>query len=130
MTRVKWNLRYFCLGIVLTFVEVFIALYVHDDFIRPIFGDVLVVFVLYCFLNSVCTLRYRVFYVTLFACFVELLQYIHIVDLMGIKQPVIRVLIGTTFDWMDIGAYVFAGMVLWCLEYKKDFIQMYKAHTS
>jgi len=38
-----FNTKYFLLAFALFFVEVYIALYVHDDIIRPYIGDVLVV---------------------------------------------------------------------------------------
>ena len=39
---------YFYWTIVLFFVEVLIALFVHDGIIRPFLGDVLVVILIYC----------------------------------------------------------------------------------
>ena len=38
----RW--RYFVIFLLLLIIEVLIALYVHDDFIRPYIGDVLVIF--------------------------------------------------------------------------------------
>ncbi|MDR0893092.1 MAG: DUF2809 domain-containing protein, partial [Mediterranea sp.] len=57
-------------------IEVFIALYVHDYFVRPYLGDVLVIALVYCFVRVF--IPYGVLrmplYVFLFACFIELLQ--------------------------------------------------------
>ena len=40
---IRFNKHYFGLAVIILLVEVLIALYVHDDFIRPYLGDVLVV---------------------------------------------------------------------------------------
>lgn len=47
----KQRIKYGAAFLLLLCVEVLIALYVHDDFIRPYIGDVLVVGVVYCFLR-------------------------------------------------------------------------------
>ena len=48
----KFERKYFFSAMILFLVEVFIALFVHDNFIRPFFGDVLVVILIYCFIKS------------------------------------------------------------------------------
>lgn len=94
--------------IMILIVEIFIALYVHDDFIRPYIGDVLVVIVIYTFIriwmpNGVLLLP---LYIYVFAIFVEVMQYLHIVDILGLKNNrFMSVLIGGTFDWKDIVCY-------------------------
>ena len=42
---------YLLATIVLIAVEVLIALFVHDNFVRPYIGDVIVVVVIYCFVR-------------------------------------------------------------------------------
>jgi hypothetical protein len=44
---------YFSAFILLTLVEVFIAIFVHDNFIRPYIGDVLAVMVVYFFVRII-----------------------------------------------------------------------------
>ena len=43
---------YFILSILLFIIEVLIALFAHDEFIRPYVGDLLVVVLLYCLVKS------------------------------------------------------------------------------
>ena len=43
-----FNLRFFLLSILFFVIEVLIALYVKDDFVRPYVGDYLVVMLIYC----------------------------------------------------------------------------------
>jgi len=105
---------YLALAAALFVVEVFIAVAVRDSFVRPILGDVLVVALIYAALRSVLSLRPlpTALGVFLFACAVELAQYAHIVDLLGLRHNTIaRVVIGTSYDPHDFLAYA-AGAAL------------------
>src|SRR5215471_18268242 len=96
----KFNHRYFLVALLLFIIEVLIALYVHDSFIRPYFGDFLVVILIYCAVRSVfsaSTLKIAKG-VLLFAYLVEGLQYIHIVDRLGFTNNALaRTVIGVGF---------------------------------
>lgn len=109
-----FNRNYFLLTVLLFAIEVCIALLVHDDFVRPYFGDVLVVILIYCFVKSF--LRVSVtkaaIAVLLFAFSIETLQYLTIVEKLGLeKNKIARTVIGTSFEWGDILAYI-AGIVI------------------
>lgn len=109
------RLLYALVTIFLLFAEVCIALYAHDDFIRPYVGDMLVVIVCYTFVRIFIPERVRLlpFYVFLFAVFVEALQYFEIVKRLGLEENTFfRVLIGSVFDWKDIGCYAAGCMLL------------------
>ena len=98
----------------LLFVLVFIALFVRDTFIRPILRDVLVVVWLYYLLASFLPLRTRtLILMTLSIAFsVEFAQYIRVPKLLGIESgSVIGTILGATFDWLDLIAYI-TGAVL------------------
>ena len=89
-------------------VEVVIACYVHDRFIRPYVGDVLVVVVVYCFVRIWVPQGVRLLplYVFSFAAGVEVLQYFHLVDLLGAgNNTFLRVVLGSVFDVKDILCY-------------------------
>lgn len=104
----KKRLGYFAATIVIFLIELLIALFVRDDFIRPYVGDMLVVVLVYTFLRIIFPEKPRLLplYVFLFAAGVEALQGIHIVELLGLQEKrFISVLIGTTFDWKDIVCY-------------------------
>jgi hypothetical protein len=98
-------------------IEVLIALFVHDGFIRPYGGDIIVVILLGCLVRSICPggklwLSPALF---VFAVAVETAQYFHIVDLIGLGHiSFFRVLIGTSFAWADIWCYG-VGCVLFFL---------------
>lgn len=78
----RFNRNYFGLAVFIFIVEVLIALFVHDNFIRPYIGDVLVVILIYCFLKSFLSLSVLPLatFVLTFSFTIELLQYFQIVE--------------------------------------------------
>jgi hypothetical protein len=114
-----FNRAYFGLFALIFNVEVLIALYVHDQIIRPYFGDLLVVILIYCFIKSF--LRTKVFptaiFVLLFAFAVEMLQYLNIVEVLGLQNNrLARTVIGTSFEWIDILAYISGILIVVLVE--------------
>lgn len=113
----KKRLPYIISFISLLAVEVLIALFVDDSFIRPYLGDVIVVWVVYSFVQiilggrfSSCIVSVGVF---LFAVLVELMQAVNIVDLLHLQgSPFFRTLIGTHFDFRDILCYAAGTAVM------------------
>jgi hypothetical protein len=114
-----FNPKYFCLTILLFLIEVYIALFVDDWFIRPFVGDVLVVILLYCFVRAFWQVRATVTALSVFAfaCVIEVLQYFNLVDRLGVRQyKVLVVILGSTFDWKDILAYAIGTAIVLLLE--------------
>lgn len=106
--------NYFFFFILLFVVEVLIALYVHDNFVRPYIGDVLVVILLYCFVKSFIKLPVlpAATGVLVFSFLIEILQYFNIVERLGLgHSKLAKTVIGTSFAWEDIGAYI-AGFIV------------------
>lgn len=107
---------YFNIALILFVIEVLIAMYVKDSIIRPYGGDVLVVIMIYCFIRTyVDASPFKVsLFVLAFAFTIELLQYFHVIDLLGLRHnKLARVVIGTKFEWLDLVAYVMGiGIVL------------------
>ncbi|MEO5775490.1 MAG: DUF2809 domain-containing protein [Flavobacterium sp.] len=105
----KFNSTYFRLFSLIFTIEVLIALYVHDNFVRPYLGDVLVVILIYCFIKSFLKLKVipTAIFVLLFAFTVEFLQYLNVVEKLGLQNSKIaRTVIGTSFCWEDILSYI------------------------
>ncbi|GAK15779.1 LOW QUALITY PROTEIN: hypothetical protein JCM19053_3168 [Vibrio sp. JCM 19053] len=112
----KWTEK---LGVFITLVV--IALYVRDSFIRPTFGDVLVVVWLYYFLASLFSMpvNWMVSLVVLIAFAVELGQLLQVAAWLGIESSSpLAVILGATFDWKDLLAYCIGGLLCWWMEKK------------
>lgn len=95
-------------------IEVVIALFVKDRFIRPYLGDVLVVILIYCFVKSFINISvYKAALgVLLFAFTIEILQYCSLVEKLKLQHnTVAKTVIGTSFSWEDILAYM-AGILI------------------
>lgn len=104
----RFDRRYFALTVALFLIEVLIALYLHDQFVRPYAGDFLVVILIYCFVRSF--LQAPVIPVALgvlvFSYIIETLQYFNLVKLLGLEHSrLANVVIGNHFTWVDIVAY-------------------------
>jgi len=119
----KKHIQYMIALIVLLLIEVIIALFVHDRFIRPYIGDVLIVIVIYCFVRIFLQDRIKLLsvYIFLFAVVVELLQFINIVGLLGLNRNILaKVIIGTSFDWKDVLCYAAGCVVIEIIEQRKE----------
>ena len=111
---------YFIATMILFIVEVLIALYVHDAFVRPYLGDVIVVIVIYTFVRRLIPEKYRMLplYIFFFAVMVEMLQGIHIVHILGVADnKFLRTLIGDSFSVADIFCYGVGCVLLGGYEY-------------
>jgi hypothetical protein len=114
-----FNKRYFILTILLFVIEVLIALYIKDRIIRPYVGDILVVMLIYCFVRSFVNgpVLPLALSVLLFAFTIEFLQYIRIVDKLGLqKSKVASTVIGTSFSWIDVVCYAIGVVVILIVE--------------
>jgi hypothetical protein len=116
---IRFNKIYFSLTVILFAVEVCIALFVHDRFVRPYVGDVLVVILIYCSVKSFADLPYgqTAVGVLLFAFFIEWLQSIHFVSRIGLGDvKLANILIGNSFAWLDILAYAVGIIIVLLIE--------------
>lgn len=101
--------NYFILTALLFLVEVCIALFVNDRFIRPYAGDFLVVILIYCFVRSFFNVpvNQTAIGVLIFAFVIEGLQYIQLVNILGLQNSKLAsVVLGNSFSWMDMITYV------------------------
>jgi hypothetical protein len=115
----KWNKTYFGLTLFLFFIEFLIAIYVHDAIVRPYIGDVLVVILIYCFIKSLFNTKVipTAIFVLLFAFGVETLQYLNIIEILGLENnSFARIVIGTSFAWMDIICYCIGIVIVLAVE--------------
>jgi len=108
MKLLRFNSYYFLWTLLLFVIEIGIALYLHDSFIRPYFGDFLVVILIYCFIRSIVALPYfKVVNCALLFCYaVEFAQYLNLIEKLGLqKWQAIAMVLGSSFSWTDILCY-------------------------
>ncbi|MDE6470353.1 MAG: DUF2809 domain-containing protein [Eubacterium sp.] len=111
----KLRIGYAVSTLLLIITEVLIALFVHDNFVRPYLGDGLVVIAVYCAVRIIAPTKCRLLplYVFIFAVGVEVLQYFNIVALLGFENNAfMKTLIGSSFDVKDIACYAAGCAVL------------------
>ncbi|MDD3260481.1 MAG: DUF2809 domain-containing protein [Oscillospiraceae bacterium] len=96
-----------------------IALFVHDSFIRPYLGDMLVTVLLCCLLRCLFPRRPKLLalWVFLFSAAVEFSQLLGLADRLGIRSGALQTILGATFDWKDIFCYL-CGCILFFLAEK------------
>ncbi|HKM34478.1 MAG TPA: DUF2809 domain-containing protein [Lachnospiraceae bacterium] len=110
--KIKYTIVFF----ILLITEVLIALFVHDNFVRPFIGDVLVVILIYAFVRIFIPKGFKLLplYIFLFATCVEVLQYFHLVELLHVENiTFLRVIMGSVFDARDLVCYGVGCAVLW-----------------
>lgn len=98
-------------------IEVLIALLVHDEFIRPYFGDVLAVVCVYFFARVILPEkpRYLSIFVTAFAFAVELVQLTPLSE--ALPSP-LSIIVGGTFDFKDLACYLVGGAICFFVDKK------------
>jgi hypothetical protein len=104
-----FNLRSFLATIGLFITEIIIALFINDQYIRPYFGDFLVVILIYCFIRTfIKSSAWPVaLFVLIFSITVEILQYINLIKALGLENnEIAKAVLGTSFSWNDIIMYV------------------------
>lgn len=110
----KRRISYLLMFLTLLAVEICIALFVQDDFVRPYVGDMLVTVLLCCLCRAIFPPLAPALPVFLFAVAVEGLQWLGLAERLGLQGSALGILLGSTFDWKDIlcyglGCLVFAG---------------------
>lgn len=113
----KWrfDLKSFIIFCIFFLIEVLIAKYVNDSIIRPYVGDILVVILIYYFIKAFIETKslYIIIGTLLFAYLIEIGQYFHIADILGLENKILRIMIGSSFSWGDILCYTIgAGICL------------------
>jgi hypothetical protein len=99
--------------------ELGIALFLNDSWIRPFFGDFLVVILLYCFFKSFIYVSVKacLSYVLMISLIVETLQHFDFVKIIGLENiTVVKVILGTSFSWIDIIMYTFGVVFVYIME--------------
>lgn len=118
-TMKKSRLVYAVAFCVLLLTEILIALFVHDCFVRPYIGDVLVTVLICCLCRTVIPNGGSALPICVFgfAVLVEVAQYFEIVKLLGLESnKFLSTLMGTTFSVIDLTCYAVGCVTFWAIE--------------
>ena len=109
----RTRLAFLATAVLILAAEIYIAICVKGGFVRHYAGDVLAVVLLYALARAACSvpplnLPLKIF---AFAAALELAQYFGAVQILGIENKILKVMIGGTLDFADLLCYA-AGCVL------------------
>lgn len=105
-------------------IEILIARFMNDDFVRPYLGDFLVVILIYCFLMAVSRLSVLkgLLTVLIFSFTVESFQLVNIVKVLQYQPPkIVMIILGISFSVWDLIAYIFGLATCFLIEYRGNF---------
>lgn len=106
------------LHLLLLCAEIAIGMFVQDAFVRPYVGDILIIVLLCCLVRiavpkkPVCLGLYMIFV----GAAAELLQLIHLDRLLHAEGTLLGVILGSTFDIMDLFCYAAGGVLFFLAE--------------
>ncbi|MBS5932675.1 MAG: DUF2809 domain-containing protein [Clostridiales bacterium] len=121
-STVTKRLYYLIIFITLMIIEVLIAVYVHDSFIRPYVGDILVMGVLYTLIRVITPERcpYLPYLLFAFATIIEILQYFEFASILDfMNSKLLRIVLGATFDMKDILCYAIGTIIIVIINHVK-----------
>ena len=109
----RTRLAFLAAAVLILAAEIYIAICVKGGFVRHYAGDVLAVILLYALARAIFSkppsnLPLKIF---AFAAALELAQYFGAVQILGVENKILKVMIGGTFDLTDLLCYA-AGCVL------------------
>ncbi len=109
----RTRLAFLATAVLILAAEIYIAICVKGGFVRHYAGDVLAVVLLYALARAAFSvpplnLPLKIF---AFAAALELAQYFGAVQILGIENKILKVMIGGTFDFADLLCYA-AGCAL------------------
>ena len=109
----RTRLAFLAMAILILATEIYIAICVKGGFVRHYAGDVLAVILLYALARAIFSepplnLPLKIF---AFAAALELAQYFGAVQILGVENKILKIMIGGTFDFTDLLCYA-VGCVL------------------
>ncbi len=122
--KLKFNIKYFIIFVVLLLIEVLIASFIKEGFIRSVFGDYLVVILLYCFIKSFIKVKsiYVAISVLILAYCIELLQLTNLLEVLYLKEyKAANLILGNTFQFEDLIAYTLGIATILFINYKMKY---------
>lgn len=112
------RIKYLLAFLILLLCEILIGLFVNDSFVRPYIGDVLITILLHCLVRIALPKKPKLLavYIFIFSVITELLQLINITGFLGIENKLLKAVIGTNFDPIDILCYGLGCIIITLIE--------------
>ena len=110
---------YALIALALLVLEILIALFVHDGFVRPYMGDALAVILVYAGLRAASRIETVDAAAAAFAiaAAIEFAQWLHVLDMLGLgHNRVARIVLGYGFEWKDFLAYAAGALTALAIE--------------
>mgnify|MGYP003669856303 CR=1 FL=1 len=117
--RFRFKTKYFLIFLLLLMVEIAIAIFLKEGFIRYTVGDFLVVILMYCFFKSVIKMKsHHMAIATLFIAYsIEFLQLANIIQFLGLQEyKSVELVLGNHFSVQDLIAYSLGVMFILFLD--------------
>ncbi len=107
--------------VLLLCIEIIIAIFVHDNFVRPYLGDVIVVALIYFFLKIFIKKDIVLLpvYIFAFSFLTELIQYFDFLERLKLEDNrILNIIFGSTFDLKDILCYGIGCVLVFVYQYR------------
>lgn len=117
---------YLLISVFILTIEVCIALFVRDAFIRPYFGDYLATILVYTTLRAFLSISVRkaLFFSIVISYAVEFFQSVNGLKTLGWNtNELLNTVAGSTFDWGDMIAYTVGVMTVYLFEFKINHLK-------
>ncbi|MEO8024679.1 DUF2809 domain-containing protein [Polaromonas sp.] len=118
--RLRFDAEAALWAVLIFIIEVLIAtVWSHHRWLRGFVGDVLAVVWVYFMLKTVIKANPRGLALVAFAvgCLVELAQYVAAVNAWHVQNRVMKIVLGSVADWMDVLAYAGGFLLVLALEF-------------
>ncbi|RYE02430.1 MAG: DUF2809 domain-containing protein [Sphingomonadales bacterium] len=115
----RFHRGYALLALGLFLIEVAIAVFVRDRFVRPYLGDAIAVILVYAALRAVFRIgpARAAAVALLIACAIEMAQYFRLLDVLGLAENLMaRTVLGYGFEPADFIAYAAGALIVLVVE--------------
>ncbi|MCK8480150.1 DUF2809 domain-containing protein [Psychroserpens algicola] len=118
---IKFNTLFFASSLMLLSIEICIAAFLTEGFIRHTFGDFLVVILMYCMIRTFIHTKpiYIASVVLAFAFLIEFLQLFDFLDYLNLQNHrLAHIILGSTFSFSDLIAYTLGVITIFLIDTK------------
>ncbi len=118
---IRFHKTYFAISVIIFILECVIAKYCNDSFIRPYFGDFLVVILMYTALKTFLQITpVWTGTITILVSFaIEFSQYFHLTKALNIEDnPLATLILGSSYSNLDLLLYLLGTITIYWIDVK------------